>query len=207
MSDFLIREAIDEDDEFAEREEENEVATVSDNEFIDDTEFDESNADYYAFTNVTRDYNDAVEDSLSDFDYDQEPDNYYDDNEVDLPIDEFKDYKKKIDSFKETLINPQDENNPDSFFYAILYTIRYILTQKSEPCVDDDEIKVDIGAEIFGEMYQLKDKLRLDLDILNFENQCFQVNRILNKNNFFLRVFELKEKFRAFIKQDSKKKM
>ena len=47
--------------------------------------------------------------------------------------------------------------------------------------------------------------MRLDLDILNFENQCFQINRILNKNNFFLRVFELKEKFRALIKQDPKK--
>ena len=121
MSDFLVCEAIDEDDESAENErEEIEIETVSDNEFIDDTEFDESGvADYYAFTNATRDGNEAVEDSLSDFDYDQEPNNYCDDNEVDLPIDEFKDYKKKIDSFKETLINPQGENNSDSFFYAI----------------------------------------------------------------------------------------
>ena len=70
MSDFLIREAIDEDDESAEnKREEIEIETVSDNEFIDDTEFDESGvADYYAFTNVTRDYHEAVEDSLSDFD-------------------------------------------------------------------------------------------------------------------------------------------
>ena len=34
----------------------------------------------------------------------------------------------------------------------------------------------------------------------------FPVNRILIKNNFFLRVFELKEKFRWLIKQDSDKK-
>ena len=186
MSEFLIREAIDEDDESAGNErEEIEIETVSDNEFIDDTEIDESGvADYYAFTNVTRGYDEAVEDSLSDFDYDQEPNNYCDDNEVDLPIDDFKDHKKKIDSFKETLINPQGENNLDTFFYVILYTIRYQLTQKTEPCVDEDEIKEDIGAEIFDEMFQLKDKLRLDLDILNFENQYFQVNRILNKNIF-----------------------
>ena len=79
-----------------------------------------------------------------------------------MPIDDFKDYKKRIDSSKETLINPQGENNSDSFFYAILYTIRYQLTQKTEPCVDEDEIKEDTGAEIFDEMFQLKDKLRLD---------------------------------------------
>ena len=48
--------------------------------------------------------------------------------------------------------------------------------------------------------------LRLDLDILNFENQCLKINQLLNKNNLFLRVFELKEKFHCLIKQDSKRK-
>ena len=48
--------------------------------------------------------------------------------------------------------------------------------------------------------------MRLDLDILNFEKQCFQINHILNKRNFFLRVFELKEKFRCLIKQDGERK-
>ena len=48
--------------------------------------------------------------------------------------------------------------------------------------------------------------MRLDLDILNFENQCLKINQILNKNNLFLCVFELTEKFRCLIKQDSEKK-
>ena len=48
--------------------------------------------------------------------------------------------------------------------------------------------------------------MRLDLDILNFEKQYFKINHILNKNNFFLRVFELKEKFCCLIKQDAEKK-
>ena len=47
--------------------------------------------------------------------------------------------------------------------------------------------------------------MMLDLDILHFENQCLKINQILNKNNVFLRVFELKEKF-CLIKQDSEKK-
>ena len=83
--------------------------------------------------------------------------------------------------------------------------MRYHLTEKDEPYADDNEIK-DIKAEIFDEIYLLKDEMRLDLDILTFENQCFQINRILNKKKFFLRVFELKDKFRAIIKQDSEKK-
>ena len=72
--------------------------------------------------------------------------------------------------------------------------------------VDDEQIKVDIGAEIFEEIYTLKDVLKLDLDILNFENQCLKINQILNKYNLFLCVFELKQKFRCLIKQDSEKK-
>ena len=99
------------------------------------------------------------------------------------------------------MVNSQGWNDIDSFFYSILYTLRDQLTQKI-----DNELKEDVGAEISDEIYLLKEIMRLDLDILNFENQCFQINRILNKNNFFLRVFELKEKFRALIKQDLKKK-
>ena len=99
------------------------------------------------------------------------------------------------------MVNSQGWNDIDSFFYSILYTLRDQLMQKI-----DNELKEDVGAEISDEIYPLKEIVRLDLDILNFENQCFQINRILNKNNFFLRVFELKEKFRALIKQDPKKK-
>ena len=154
MSQFLLCEAIDENGNHVDDEgdilEIEESETVSDNEFIDDTEFDESVEEHYAFTNVTRNYTEAVEDSFSDFGFDQEPNNYCNENEVhDLPIDDFKDYKKKIDSFTETLINPQGLNNKDSFYYSILFTIRYQLTDKIQPCANDDKLKEDIRAEIF----------------------------------------------------------
>ena len=48
--------------------------------------------------------------------------------------------------------------------------------------------------------------MKLNLDILHFENQCSKINQILNKNNLFLHIFELKEKFRCLIKQDSERK-
>ena len=51
-----------------------------------------------------------------------------------------------------------------------------------------------------------KEKLRLDLDIQNFENQFFSVNDLLNKHGLFLRVYKLKVKFQYLIKKDSKKK-
>ena len=82
------------------------------------------------------------------------------------------------------LINPQGSNNKDLFFYSILYTVRYFLTQKIETCTNEDEIRLDVTAEIFDKIYLLKGNMRLDLDFLNFEKQCFQINHILNKNNF-----------------------
>ena len=55
-----------------------------------------------------------------------------------------------------------------------------------EPCANENELKEDIGAEIFDEIYPLKNMMRFDLGILHFENQCFQINQLLNKNKFFL---------------------
>ena len=220
MADFLLTEAAVDDDD-ADNDDiacgdegnfiSNEDMTLSHEEFIDDSFVEESSiSDYYGFTNVSKDYTQAVEDSFSDFDYDQEPNNYCNENEIDnLEIDDFKNYKSKIEKFKETLLNPEGLNNKDSFFYSVLFAMRYQLTGKFSCDGDDnvdEQIKVDIGAEIFDEIYILKNMLRLDLDILNFENQCLKINQILNKNNLFLRVFELKEKFHCLIKQDSERK-
>ena len=50
------------------------------------------------------------------------------------------------------------------FFYSILFAIRYQLPEKVESC-DDEQLKNDIGAEIFDEIYPSKN-MRLNLDIL-----------------------------------------
>ena len=67
MSDFLFSEAIDKDGSLVNESGEDEIETVSNNDFIDDTEIDESVEEHYAFTNVNRNYADAVYDSFSGF--------------------------------------------------------------------------------------------------------------------------------------------
>ena len=70
---------------------------MSNNDFIDDTEIDKSVEDHYALTNVNRNYADAFYDSFSDFDFDQGPNNYFNENEVcNLPIYEIKTINKKL---------------------------------------------------------------------------------------------------------------
>ena len=95
--------------------------------------------------------------------------------------------------------------NENYFFYSILYAVRYHLTKKINTAADE-QIKVDIGAEIFDEILPLKNFLKLNLDIFTFENQCYVVNQILNKNNLFLRIFELKNKFRYITQTNTDKK-
>ena len=71
MADFLLTEAVDDDDAIDEGNEGNiKEMTIHDEEFIDDSEINESITDHYGFTNVSRNYTEAVEDSFSDFDFD-----------------------------------------------------------------------------------------------------------------------------------------
>ena len=68
-------------------------------------------------------------------------------------------------------------------------------------------MKIDIDNDkLYDTKCTIKKKLRLDLDILNFENQRFSVNDLLNKHGSFLRAYELKDTFRYLIKQDSEEK-
>ena len=206
MSDFILREAIEEDDYEEEEREGNDFVTVSDEEFIDDeTEFEDQNpSNYYGFTNICKAYEDAMQDSLSDFNFDQEPNNYVDE----LPeerVDEFDNYNEKLAKFRKNLFFPRRSQDKDSFFYSILYAIRYHLTEKLDQVSDDYFRGNDL--KIYKEIYCLKDFLQLDLKISSFEDQCYTINHILNKNNLFLRVYEQKEKFRYITntKNDSKK--
>ena len=69
-----------------------------------------------AISKVSRDYDDAINDSLSAFDFFQKVTNYYSDEIEEAVVDNLKDLKKKVDEFKKTLVNPHGENNSDSFF-------------------------------------------------------------------------------------------
>ena len=54
-------------------------------------------------------------------------------------------------------------------------------------------------------LLQIKENFYLDLDIQNFDNQCFIVNRILNNYNLFLRSYELKDKFQYLTVKNANK--
>ena len=97
------------------------------------------------------------------------------------------------------MINPQGDENVD-YFFMLFYMQSGTLKQKTLIRVRMISIWMEF-LKFFTER-----NMRLDVDILTFENQCHQTNNILNKNNLFLRVFELKEKLCSLIKQSLDKK-
>ena len=147
MADFVLSEAEAEDkicDDMSVVSEERE----SDKEFTDDAEYDESVENYCAFDNVSRDRNGATNDSLSGFYFPQEVTNYYsDNNEIEEEVVEnFKDSKKKVDEFKKALVNTHGNDNSDSFlFFVILYAICFQITEETNVCENEDELKNDIS--------------------------------------------------------------
>ena len=66
--------------------------------FIDDTEYNESVENYYAFGNVSREYDDAIGDSFAGFDFSREPSNYCSDDKICNEVTEFKYSKKRLKS-------------------------------------------------------------------------------------------------------------
>ena len=76
-----------------------------DSEFIDNTDYNESVSDYYSFENVTRPYEEAMENPLEDFDHDQDPKNYCEEP-TSASIDDFNNSKIRVDKFKSSLVNP-----------------------------------------------------------------------------------------------------
>ena len=117
-------------------------------------------------------------------------------------IDKFRGSAKWIEKFKRTFLCPHGLKNQNSFYYAILYAIRYKPKNKKEECQNKDQLKEDLG-NLYNTLLNLKENLRLDLDTQSFENQCYSVNKLLNKTRLFLRVYELKKKFSYLIKQNS----
>ena len=105
----------------------------NDKEFIDDAEYDKSVENHRAFDNVSRDYNDAINDSLSDFDFSQEATNYCQENEIEeAVVDNFKDSKKKGDEFKKTLVNPHGDNNSDYFLFLNFVCNSFSINSKNK---------------------------------------------------------------------------
>ena len=126
MAEFLLAEAIDVDNDNDNDENTEDIATVSDDEFIDDSEQPESG--YHYFTNVTKSYDEVMQDAMRDVENidDLEARHYFDSDEEERELHDFANFEAKVKLFRESLIVPHGLENPDSFF--IRFCMQFVIS-------------------------------------------------------------------------------
>ena len=67
-----------------------------------------------------------------------------------------------------------------------------------------EEFEKTIDKSIVEELNH-PEKFQFITELQKFHNMCYEINTILSKHNYFLRVFELKNKFRRFTMKDKSK--
>ena len=180
--------------------------------FIDDNDEIENNKTFYQkFQNVATSTDDVLkeENDKSIVDIQKiDVSNFCETSEEKIEIDELKDTENRIERFKETLFpvstdNDDDENNYNSFVNTIFFAIRFKIEQKTDLC-SLAELKESVDNNLFIQLNQ--EKFNIILDYQKFNNQCHEVNMLLAKHGYFLRVFELKDKFRQALKNPKQNK-
>ena len=126
-------------------------------------------------------------------------------SEEELEIDDFKNAKKKkFENFNETLFPKTNNENIENnrLINVLLLAIRFDKVGKTNVC-NFEEFKESIDSNLIEQLEEGKFKFILDLQ--KFNNICYEINLILSKHNYFLRIFELKDKYRQLLMKEPKK--
>ena len=210
MADFINVEVSVEDEV-----QEKEVNEVSDSDldslssFIDNEETEDDVNFYCNFDNVGTDIEQTLKNeygkSLEEIDDCDEISNLSESSENEAEIDEFENAAEKVKCFGETLMpktKPEEETEHNNFIKVILYAIRFDKQNKTDIC-DKNDFKKVIDENLIDQLDE--EKYEFILDLQKFYNNCYEINHVLSKYNCFLRVFELKNKFRHLTVKKQKK--
>ena len=164
---------------------------------------------FFRFFNQTRDSDEVLrevarEESLAA--QHMEASNYNEYMHEETEIDDFEMTERKRNKFSETLKNPVlEQTNENSFYSALLFAIKFNKTNDFD-YYEEDQLKEKIGEDLYLNLEQKKDICVLNLNKNDFDDMCFEINEILIKEKLFLRVYELKDKFRYIFHDNNKKK-
>ena len=168
--------------------------------FVDDNEINTSVNFYRQFTNVENDLNQVLtethNEAIEDIEQFDEISNLNDGSDNQMEIDEFNESKIDIEKF----FPKESENNENQFCKVVLYAIKFAINGTKNTCSEEDFEKV-IEKKLVEEIKQ-PEKFKSIIELQAFLNMCYEINMILSKFGYFLRVFELKNKFRHLSLKD-----
>ena len=190
--------------------EDDEVGNISENSFIDHQEVGTDVNFYRHFANVKNDLDqvlrDAHDKTLEGIDQFDQVSNLCDGSDGEIETDEFKNFEIDITKFKETLfprVDQEQEKVENQFCKAILYDLRFDKNGMKDVCSKKDFEKV-IDKNLFQQIDQTE-KFKFIIELQKFTNMCYEINSILSKFGYFLRVFELRNKFCQLAMKDKGK--
>ena len=164
--------------------------------FIDNEEIDNGVCFYRRFNNFETDIEETLkaeyEQGLEDIGNFDEISNLCESSEDEPEIDNFNSSIKKVNNFNERLL-PKSNSHEDNFIRVILYALRYEKEKKTDICNKNEFEKVT-DEKLIEQLDE--NKYQFILDLQKFNNNCYEIYSFLSNRNYFLRVFELKNKFR-----------
>ena len=120
-----------------------------------------------------------------------------------------KSFEVDIKKLNESLfprVEVDHEKVRSQFCKTILYALRFDKTGLKDMC-NKEEFEKTIDKSLVEELNH-PEKFQFIIKLQKFHNMCYEINTIISKHNDFLRVFELKNKFRQFtMKNKSKQKI
>ena len=173
--------------------------------FIDNEQVNDDDVNFYCnFDNIETDIEQTLKEEydrgLEDIENFEEISNLCGSSEDELEIDDFKNAKEKIVNFNETLFPTHDKSN--QLINVLLLAIRFDKVVKTNVC-DQNEFKENIDSNLIKELNE--GNFTFILDLQKFNNICYEINLILSKHNYFLRIFELKDKYKQLSMKEPKK--
>ena len=212
MADFINCETDVEGDyveevDFVNSEHDDVVSNISDSDslksFIDNEEVKMDVNFYRHFNNIETDIEQTLEDAYNEkFD---EISNLCESFEDEFEIDDFKISEENIKKNHQNLFSKgrtDQEKEHNQFVRAILYAIKFDKTNEKNIC-KKQQFEKSIDKKLLEQLEQ-PEKFQFIVDLHKFNNICYEINSILSKYDYFLKVFELKNKFRRFSMEEPK---
>ena len=168
---------------------------IVDNEEVNDNDVNVYRTFNNVETDIERTLKEEYEKSLEDIESFDEISNLCQSSEEELEIDDFDNAKEAIENFNETRFPKTNNENIEynRLITVLLLAIRFDKVSKTNVC-NFEKFKESIDSNLIEQLEE--GKIKFILDLQKFNNICYDINLILSKRNYFLRIFELKDKYR-----------
>ena len=156
----------------------------------------------YQPTNQTKNPVEVVKELEAEYFGDDLPELFDPENGEEVNFDSFGgDYNRATNFKKSLLCFPKVENH---FFYAVIYGLMHDKLNGQD--VKLENAKETLGENFFIKLMQIEPPVMLDHSLFGYFERCHLINNILSEDNYFLRFYERRNKFRYQLRQKLKTK-